>query len=267
MTSASAKALLLVPPFLKYSGGPLLGVELLKQSARKQGHVCSVLDLNAHWIRRECSHRSTVERKVFIGDHDKPKGGLKDLEERFFRMTVEPFANHNTDQSTLMKRVRYGFLEHEEVHSMAAHLVSASPFGDWARRHIETAVSKEHISTPNLVGVSLLHAGQVVPSVALSMVARNLFQDTLIVWGGPHISGLGGDTISKDLDERWFAADVFVTGHAEQTFANLLNQLAAKDCDSITTSIGQLIQSNSGRVPVSPIFDHLDLYDSPPVLP
>jgi hypothetical protein len=69
-------------------------------------------------------------------------------------MTVEPFANHNTDQLTLMKRVRYGFLEHEQVHSMAAHLVSASPFGDWARRHIETTVSKEHISAPNLVGVS-----------------------------------------------------------------------------------------------------------------
>jgi hypothetical protein len=58
MTSASAKALLLVPPFLKYSGGSLLGVELLKQTARKQGHVFSVLDLNALWIRRECSHPS-----------------------------------------------------------------------------------------------------------------------------------------------------------------------------------------------------------------
>jgi hypothetical protein len=44
------------------------------------------------------------------------------------------------------------------------------------------------------------------------MVARNLFPDTLIVWGGPHISGLGGDTISKDLDERQFKSCIIDEG-------------------------------------------------------
>jgi hypothetical protein len=44
--------------------------------------------------------------------------------------------------------------------------------------------------------------------------------------GRPHISGLGEKTPREDLRERFFAAGMFVTGHAEKTFVDILDNVA-----------------------------------------
>jgi len=55
-------------------------------------------------------------------------------------------------------------------------------------------------------------------------LARELWPDALIVWGGHHVSRLG-ETIQQDIRRRSFAADLFVLGHAERTFVDALNSI------------------------------------------
>ena len=52
---------------------------ILKSAAIRNGHRCSVVDLNAFYIAPRVSPRKIHGR--FIGDHDKPGTGLKSLSE------------------------------------------------------------------------------------------------------------------------------------------------------------------------------------------
>jgi radical SAM superfamily enzyme YgiQ (UPF0313 family) len=121
--------------------------------------------------------------------------------------------------------------------------------------------------TPDVVGVSLLHAGQVIPATALSMMARMLWPDSLAVWGGPHISGLGEKALREALRERSFAANLFVTGHAEKTFVDILDNATRGGYKS--RGVPVVICGTRGVTTLSPTFDdaNLNLYDSPLTLP
>jgi len=258
-----ARALLIVPPFIKYSAGPLLGPALLQSAARQRGHTCSVLDLNAHFIRKQSPGRA-VRRGKFVGDHDKPKDGMSSssdlsrIERRFLCDTVLPSLDFGGDANAL-KRVQFGFLEHKKVEVSATRLAS-TPFGAWTRELLLEKSGGD--AQPNLLGVSLLHAGQVLPAAMISFLARELWPQALIVWGGPHISGIQ-DALREDIDKRLFAADLFVTGHAEQTFVGLLDQLSSES--RLTLSSGHIEGLRGSSV--VPRFEDLNLYDDPPVLP
>jgi radical SAM superfamily enzyme YgiQ (UPF0313 family) len=52
-------------------------------------------------------------------------------------------------------------------------------------------------------------------SVAIGMMAQELWPDILIVRGGSQISGNGEHAMERDLGHRRYAADIFVVGHAE----------------------------------------------------
>lgn len=261
---------MIVPPFMKYSAGPLLGPALLQAKARERGHECSILDLNAHYIRRY-NPRRLVGRGSFVGDHDKPQKNrnagtnfdLSDIESKFLddilSCTPDSGINLGDSYDDMLRRLRFGFLRHDEVKGMATAMASsASSFGSWLRDLLRS--TQRH--PPQLLGVSLLHAGQVVPSVAVSMVARELWPDTLVVWGGPHISGIGR-ALLDDRDERRFAADLFVAGHAEQTFASILDHLSIERPRLRPQGYEQGIRGPS----VVPRFENMELYDDPPVLP
>ncbi|KAL3909964.1 MAG: hypothetical protein SGILL_007878 [Bacillariaceae sp.] len=251
------KALIVVPPFLNYSAGPLLGPVLLQAAATKAGHECEVKDLNAHWIRQHLPVDSTsTKRTLFVGDHDKPMGALRRIEDSFYKMIANPFPTNTSNRDTLMRNIRFGFLEHQEIKGLGKRAASTS-FGHWVRTKLD-----EQASPPNVLGVSLLHAGQVVPSVAISMIARDLWPGVTVAWGGPHISGLEEDAIQFDLHERQYAADIFVPGHAEQTFVDLLDSCSRQSKDHPLFR-----QGSRGSAPVTPIFGDLSQYDMPPVLP
>ena len=162
------------------------------------------------------------------------------------------------DDDQSLRKVRLGFLQHDEVENAATKL-ALSPFGTWAKGMLEQASDK----SPPLIGLSLLHAGQVIPAAAISMIARDLWPGSVVAWGGPHVSGIG-QAIDADLQRRNFAADLFVTGHAEQTFVEILDHVSS----------GLIVPSRTARcVPgirgstVAPLLADLGLYDDPPVLP
>jgi hypothetical protein len=261
-----ARTVIIVPPLIKYTSGPLLGPSLLQSAARRGGHECSILDLNAHFLHSRAPKRT--KHGVFIGDHDKPVGenSLNEIEKEFMSKYILPGLcreiDYAGDDDALQRRVKFGFLTHEEIQTAATAMLSSS-FGTWARR----AISQHQQLTPDVVGVSLLHAGQVIPATALSMMARMLWPDSLVVWGGPHISGLGEKTLSEDLRQRSFAADLFVTGHAEKTFVDILDDVARGGYTS--RGVPLVVSGTRGATTFSPTFDedNLDLYDSPLTLP
>jgi radical SAM superfamily enzyme YgiQ (UPF0313 family) len=207
-----------------------------------------------------------VNHGPFIGDHDKLKqdgpNSLHSLERDFFqRYILSCLTNHHEKTEESLRRVQYGFFDHEEAQLIASSMADSS-FGDWAKNVLECHQTKE----PNVVGVSLLHAGQVLPALAISMIARRLWPQTLIVWGGPHISGLGKKAIEADLADRAFAADIFVTGHAERTFTGILDQVSSGKY-SLGSSTPMVLDGFSSKEPISPLFSNLDLYDPPLTLP
>jgi hypothetical protein len=267
----SATALLVVPPFIKYNAGPLLGPALLQAAATATGHFCTVLDLNAIWIQQQQGHflenasSSLVAMKpVFQGDHNKPVDSSLLRVERLWTDTI--LGESQREDHDLLRRVQYGFLDHGEIQAHAARLV-ASPFGSWMRNQL--VQTQTHDSTEIVVGVSLLHAGQVIPAVAISMLARELWPGALVMWGGPHITGLG-HAIKDDLDVRKaLAADLFVQGHAEETFVNLLHQRSTQS-RSPKNSLSGVAKGSRGkfmRCPAIPAFDNLDCYSQPLTLP
>jgi len=255
-----SRALILVPPFLKYTAGPLLGPALLKSAASKSGHLCSVLDLNAKYLSPRTEKRISHGR--FIGDHDKPSPSLSQIEDEFYQKTIQ-----NLEHSTV-KEAKMGFLTHLQVQTAASQMIQSS-FGSWVKRELHEWVMKEkHI--PQLVGISLLHSGQVIPSTAISMIARQHWPESIIVWGGSHMSGLGKRTITADLSERKYAADIFVTGHAERTFIHILDDIAKSkyDCNFLGhTRFPIVLDGNRGGMVLSPFFDDLHIYDQPLTLP
>ena len=260
-----ARGLLIVPPFIKYSAGPLLGPSLLHSAALNRGHTCSVIDLNASLIKQD--KRVAFRESLFVGDHDKPTGAngeshLTRVEETFFRDNILSldFQRHADKK----KSVQFAFLDHATTKSAASRIASSTPFGMMAKSALAQHCGNN--PAPHLVGVSLLHAGQVLPAAAISVLAREIFPDALIAWGGPHISGLGS-ALEKDLEQRAYAADVFVNGHAEKTFVDLLEMAASPDKLSKLKSTVSVMKGKQECSPLSPIFDNLDVYDRPLTLP
>jgi hypothetical protein len=272
--TAGAKVLLVVPPFFKYNAGPLLGPSLLQAAARSRGHSCNVVDLNALWIQRhaKCRHQKSESVKpLFQGDHNKPSDdSLSDTESLWNNALLSAceVAPTTRDPRDLLRRLQYGFFNHEEMYSMAANLVSSS-LGEWLQdRLVENDFESSTEASYELVGVSLLHAGQVVPAAAISMVARKLWPGAVIAWGGPHVSGLG-TAITQDLDKRQAFADVFVQGHAEETIVRLLDHLASSTA-CLDRGIPLVLAGSRGTFmnrPVIPRFDSIDCYSKPVVLP
>jgi hypothetical protein len=217
---AGRRALIVVPPFIKYNAGPLLGPHLLQAAARSHGHSCSVLDLNALWIQRHVAKqqtptsedglittdRATVQRRLkpmFQGDHNKPLDNtLSEVEQTWNSLLLSSAAlkKHNGQacysSPDFVRRLQNGFFDHEEMKQSASNL-AFSPFGEWAQRQVCSASllvgcdDSTCSGSIDLVGLSLLHAGQLIPAAAISLLARRLWPQATIVWGGPHISGLG----------------------------------------------------------------------------
>jgi hypothetical protein len=114
-----------------------------------------------------------VNHGPFIGDHDKLKQDgpnyLSSLERDFFhRYILSCLTNRHEKTEERLRRVQYGFFDNEEAKRIASSMADSS-FGAWANTVLECHQTKE----PNVVAVSLLHAGQLLPALSISMIARS----------------------------------------------------------------------------------------------
>jgi len=211
------RALLIVPPFLKYAAGPPLGPAQLVGAGRKAGHDVQVLDLNIALIRSRLPTDLVVAPTGFAGDHDKPRDLLRQMQ----RGVVQEIQNVGGEVPPSIlgeEPVLSLTLSHYEVHRLVKRLV-ASAVGDFVRQRLRSGVR------PDLVGVSVLFSGQVLWGLVVSEVARELWGGVPVVWGGPHVTAL------KPWIERDHAygakVDAFVFGYAERTWVELLDAVGA----------------------------------------
>ena len=249
------RALLLVPPYLKYAAGPLLGPAQLVGAGRDAGHQVEVLDLNIALIRSRLPPDLRLGPSGFAGDHDKPRDLLRAIQRSVVDDTRE--VGGEVPPSILGEDPVLSLtMSHYEVH-LLARVLKDSVLGDFVRDRLRG------VGRPDLLGVSVLFSGQVLWGLVVSQVARELWGDVSVVWGGPHVTAL------KPWIERDHAygamVDGFVFGYAERTWVELLDAVgAARPWPPAVGGAGH------GAVPtaapgdeVVPVFDALDAYGLP----
>jgi hypothetical protein len=118
------------------------------------------------------------------------------IEKNFLKQQVMSAHLQLPQTEAMKRRANFGFLSHEQVETEGRNMAS-STFGSWVRKLLDDVEE-----APQVVGLLLLHAGQVVPAVAMTMVAPLMWPDSFVVWGGPHISGLGKTTLDADMEKH-----------------------------------------------------------------
>ena len=198
-----ANAVLIVPPLLKVFNSPLLGPALLAGAARAGGHSVAVVDLNTAWILTRLPGDPAVDDR-FLGDHHRP-AALQAVEREWNSTLGWP--------EDVCPRTLAG-ATWDAVEEVASRL-AAGPFGAWAHHRLNAEL------TPQLVGISVMYAGQVPAALAMTALVRKVWPSAQVLWGGAHVTALC-DTIAN---ERRYgdAADGFVFGYAEQTWVELLD--------------------------------------------
>ncbi|MGE0400223.1 MAG: radical SAM protein, partial [Kofleriaceae bacterium] len=225
-------------PARQNSTGSSCHQHMLAGAGRRSGHDVRVVDLNALWIRQHLSGEALHEPRRFIGDHDRPSA-LSVLHSSFTR--------------------EMGLDRPRETHDdvmMAARCLAGGPFGVWIRDQLSAATE------PQLVGLSVMYRDQVEPALAITIVARRLWPNASIIWGGAHVTALCGDIAE---DPRYGCSRLisgFVFGYAERTWCDLLDAVRARRLPDEVAKAGNgtwLPALEDGSV--EPAFDDLSLYD------
>lgn len=252
---SSARALLIVPPLLKYSAGPLLGPALLVAAARAGGHEADALDLSIRWIRAHLPPGIEAPASPVVGDHDKPGTLLSNLQRDVFAPMLR---EHLTDVDRLEGADPHLTLtcSHNAVKAAAVSL-AASSVGTWIRKEFEAR------PRPDVLGVSVLFSGQVLLGLAISIVARDLWPGVRVVWGGSHVTALQERIVNDARFGRF--VDAFVFGYAERTFVELLDAVARGDAlppGCVQAGSGMACRALDDPAH-APVFQDLSLYGLP----
>lgn len=249
------RALVFVPPIIKYGAGPLLGPAQLVGAGRAAGHEVEVLDLNVRLIRERMSDNLEGSTSVFLGDHDKPRTELRAIQRAVVLEILE--VGGEVPASILGEDPILSLtLSHLEA-TLLGRAMAAGSQGGFIRTQLEA------VGRPDVVGVSVLYSGQVLWGLAISVVVRELWPGVPVVWGGPHVTAL------KPWIERDHAygalVDGFAFGYAERTWVELLDAVGVGN--DWPPAVGR---AGSGSVPnatpddrVVPHFENLELYGIP----
>lgn len=252
---APARALLVVPPLLKYSAGPLLGPALLVAAARAAGHDADTLDLSIRWIREQMPADVSLPASIVVGDHDKPGAVLSAIQREAFVPLLQTYL---TDFELLDGADPHLSMtcSHDAV-DIAVERMIDSPVGVWIRKQLEGSPQ------PDVFGVSALFSGQVLLGLVASAIAKELWPSVHVVWGGAHVTALQ-DRIAEDRRYgRWI--DSFVFGYAERTFVELLDAVSSGTLlpSECVQAGGRSIRRALDDAAHAPIFQDLDRYGLP----
>lgn len=234
------RALLVVAPLIAIARGPLLGAANLVAAGRRAGHAVDLLDLNARWICEHIPEGALLEQRRFIGDHDRPEV-FRVLRQQFLSaLDLEPPARHMA-----------------EIHARAQAL-AASPFGRWAEAAL---IGSAQGRPPEVLGVSVMYDEQVLPALAITVIARRLSPRAVVIWGGPHVTAMR-DEIVHDEAYGW-QIDGFAFGYAESTWADALDAIGHErrlPPEIVRAGSGKVVMANEA-LNVLPDFGSLSAYD------
>ena len=207
-------ALVLIPPFLKYASGPLLGPAMLAGAARQAGHRIQVLDLAREWLIDHCPEPQS--ESPFVGDHDKPSVILRQSQHDWCLHCAPAWPSY-LDSKHVEEKIVHLKASLDEVEA-AAHALCDTETGVWLKQKVD------EVTEPGLVGISVLYSGQVIAALALTHLIKAKWPTVPVVWGGAHVTALGQE-ISRE-PRYGNCVDGFVLGYAETTWVELLDAVA-----------------------------------------
>ncbi len=216
-TNEPLDAIVLVPPYINVTTGPLLGPAMLAGAGRAAGFDVDVLDLAQRWVRVVLAPDVPRGDHRFVGDHDRDEEQLARAKARF--------VEHVDAVSGMPSRTNVGASSltlpwsHERVNGTLLCLLGGA-FGRWLSAEMEGC------PRPRLVAVSVLYSGQVLAGLAATLIARSMWPGVTVVWGGAHITALAPEI--ADDSEYGRHIDGFVAGYAEQTFVDMLAEVRSK---------------------------------------
>jgi len=153
----------------------------------------------------------------FLGDHSGQKKSLKNAEQHFI---VDAYQSSSDllFQSGDAYRLNKMHLSFKQIETVLEGMVESN-FGSFIRNAL--------ISLPcpsrNVIGISILWSGQILPAMFLSKQLKKFYPKCKIIWGGPYITAL-----SKEIpeDERYGGyADAFLPGHCELSLVELIENM------------------------------------------
>jgi hypothetical protein len=247
---------LVVPPFLRYAAGPLLGPATLEGAARDRGFKVSTLDLNIRYIRSiESVTASTKPSLLFYGDHAKPPGGLSKCARRFWSTLEEGFEG--VDGITV-SRIKKAWYSHSQLYAASQKLMGLD-----LATYLKSQMSS--LPRPSLVGVSVMWPGQIVPAIIVSRISKDVWPEVHVVWGGAHVTAIVQEIVQDCQFGRF--VDGFLPGHCEESFLHLIASAweGRLECPGLVTP-GQGIPGLSVRSiepPPLPSFPDLNHYGIP----
>lgn len=205
---------IVVPPFLKYAAGPLLGPAVLQGASESQGLNIHTADFNIAFIHSVGAlAREEAGPLHFYGDHSKPSG-LESVEWHFWENLMMGFPRTS---GVTLAHLKKGWYSHAQVNE-ALELLSDSPLGLFVRR------SLGELPRTRLMGISVLWAGQVLPGLMVSKIVKTEWPNARVVWGGAHVTAII-DEIMRDANfGTW--VDGFLAGHCEESFVRLVASMS-----------------------------------------
>ena len=201
---------MVVPPLVKYLAGPLAGPAVLAGVASTLGVPLRVFDPNAQFLRERQPGPS--ERGPITGDHAKPPKGFGEASNEMRDMLRQVLGPPLPGAAPGEDPVFTLCYDHEAVHRAAARLAASETGSEW-RRMLQGP-------PPHFFGVSVLWSGQVVPALAVSRVARQLWPGVPVIWGGPHVTALAASIAGDAAFGQ--VVDGFVVGYGEAAVKDLL---------------------------------------------
>lgn len=238
--------LLVIPPLSCSLSGPPAAVGALAGAAPD----LEVLDVNALWIRSHQSGSGLARSVGLVGDHAKPAGGFRAAADAWEEAVCAAVDSTTDAAGDGRRRTRHLWVEHAVMEQAIAALRTEAP-----GRFVELVLPSER---PSLVAISIMFPDQVVGALLVVAAARRRWPGVTVVLGGAHVTALGAQVASDPRIAIW--GDVWVTGYAEHTFAELCR--AAQTGRTLADPAGpRIIPGVEAAVPWR--FPDLSLYGSP----
>ena len=182
--------LVVVPPPLRSTMGPLLGPAVLAAAAHAGGISSVQRDLAIRFVVESCgsSYMHTPSTGL-AGDHCKVPA-IQDLAESTARKWSRELVGADMDDAHLDACAISDF---QIARALSCNLAQTA-WGDFFRRHLFDVVEP-----PELLAVSVMFGAQVLPSLVASSLAKSYWPRTRIAWGGALLQLLGPHPPSPEM--------------------------------------------------------------------
>ena len=252
----ASDAVVVTAPFSPFDSGPPAGPAVLRGAAAARGLNLRCIDLNIRYLLSFGADQ-LGPATVFVGDHAKNQHRVSAARRHF----VEACPLPQLEAGSIPCCLHPTFCLPHNFDAIAVTVRKMEEDRFWVK------FGEGHlfgpVPAPAVLGLSIMGPAQVLASCLIASLARRYWPGTLIVAGGSHITLLA-TKIARDAAYGQFF-DLFLPGHCEHTFAELVARVARKDgsrCPSGLMTAGEGMPELHELPPAewpAPLFDRAEL--------